>query len=221
MNPLNPGDVIGRAFSIYRDNAGTLVAAAFIVFAVTAVANLLFDEGFLLIVASAIGMVASVFYQGMVVRLVDDVRDGVRDASLDTLFKSVSPVALPLFLLSLLVGVAVFFGLILLIVPGLFLLTIWAVSAPAVVIERKGVFEALKRSQELVKGNAWNVFGVIVLVFVMLFGVGIVGAALGAVGGDVVSVLVQLIGTVFVAPIAALATAVLYFTLRDVKEGVR
>jgi len=221
MNPLNPGDVIGRAFSIYRDNAGTLVAAAFIVFAVTAVANLLFDEGFLLIVASAIGMVASVFYQGMVVRLVDDVRDGVRDASLDTLFKSVSPVALPLFLLSLLVGVAVFFGLILLIVPGLFLLTIWAVSAPAVVIERKGVFEALKRSQELVKGNAWNVFGVIVLVFVMLFGVGIVGAALGAVGGDVVSVLVQLVGTVFVAPIAALATAVLYFTLRDLKEGVR
>lgn len=221
MNPLNPGDVIGRAFTIYRDNAGALVAAAFIVFAVTAIADLVFDEGSLMIIASAIGLIASVFYQGMVVRLVDDVRDGVRDASLDTLFKSVAPVALPLFLLSIVVTIGLFFGFLFLIVPGLFLMTIWAVAAPVVVIERKGVFEALGRSQELVKGNAWNVFGVIVLMFVLLVVVVIVGGTIGAIGGDVVSALVRLVATVFVAPLVALAAAVLYFTLRDVKEGVR
>lgn len=221
MNPLNPGDVIGRAFTIYRDNAGTLVAAAFVVFAITAIANLVFDEGVLMIVASAIGTIATVFYQGMVVRLVDDVRDGVRDSSLDDLFKSVAPVALTLFLLSIVVGIALVIGFVLLIIPGLFLMTIWAVAAPAVVIERKGVFEALGRSQELVKGHGWNVFGVIVLLFVVLIVVGLVGGALGAIGGDVVSVLVQLVVTVFVAPLIALAASVLYFTLRDVKEGVR
>lgn len=217
MNPLNPGDVISRAFTIYRDNAAPLITAALIVFAVTAIANLVFDSGFLVIVASAISTVATVFYQGMVVRLVEDVRDGTLDASVGELFRSVAPVALTLFLLSLVVGIAVFFGFLLLIVPGLFLLTIWAVAAPAVVIEEKGVFAALGRSRELVRGNGWNVFGVIVILFVLVLGVGMIGGVIGAVGGDVVSVLVQLVATVLVAPVAAIAASVLFFALRDAR----
>ena len=56
-------------------------------------------------------------------------------------------------------------GFILLIIPGLFLIVIWSVVAPVVVLERPGVFAAFGRSRELVRGNGWNVFAVIVLVF--------------------------------------------------------
>ncbi|MBB4663537.1 hypothetical protein [Conexibacter arvalis] len=215
MSTFSPTDVVGRALTIYRDHAGALIPAAIAVFAIVAVANLVFDDGLLAALAGAIGAIATIFYQGMVVRLVDDVRDGALDSSVGELFRSVAPVALPLFLLAIVVGISVAIGLVLLIIPGLFLLTIWAVSAPAVVLEGKGVFAALGRSRELVRGNGWNVFGVIVIVWALMIGVGIVGAAIGALGGDVLRVLVQWAVNVLVAPVAALATAVLFFTLRD------
>lgn len=215
MSQLNPTDVVGRAFGIYKEHAGALIPAALIVFAIVAVANLIFDGGILFFIASAIGVVAAIFYEGMVVRLVDDVRDGALDSSVADLFKSVAPVALVLFLLSLVVGICVTLGFILLIVPGLFLLTIWAVAAPAVVIEGRGVFDALGRSRELVRGNGWNVFGVIVIVFVLNIGVGFVAGTIGAVGGDAIRVLAQFAANVLIAPFAGLTISVLFFTLRD------
>ena len=45
---------------------------------------------------------------------------------------------MPLILAGLVVGLLVVVGFILLIVPGLFLLTIFAVVAPVIVIERAG-----------------------------------------------------------------------------------
>ena len=60
----------------------------------------------------------------------------------------------------------------LLIVPGLFLLTIWAVTAPAIVVERRGAIEAFGRSHELVRGEGWTVFGAIVVAFLILIGFG-------------------------------------------------
>ena len=56
---------------------------------------------------------------------------------------------------------------LLLIIPGLILLTIWAVFAPAIVIERIRVIDAFGRSRELVRGNGWPVFGVIIVAFLI------------------------------------------------------
>jgi hypothetical protein len=42
------------------------------------------------------------------------------------------------------------------------------VVAPVTVLERPGVWGAFGRSRELVSGNGWNVFGVIVLVFLVI-----------------------------------------------------
>lgn len=218
MTSIQPTAIIGRAFDIYKQQAGALLGAALVVFAIDAVASLIFDSGALLLLAALVGLVAHVFYTGMVVRLVDDVRDGVRDASVGDLFGSVTPVFLPLLLAGILVAVGVTIGLVLLIVPGLFLLTIWAVVAPAVVLEQRGVFAALGRSRELVKGNGWNVFGVIVLLFLLMVAVGVIAGVIGAAGGDVLHVLVNWVTTVLVAPLVALASAVLYFALRDVEQ---
>ena len=55
-------------------------------------------------------------------------------------------------------------GLLLLVVPGLFLATWWALIAPAVVSERLSWRQSLRRSRELVRGFGWTVFGVIALI---------------------------------------------------------
>ncbi len=64
---------------------------------------------------------------------------------------------------SVLFAIGVGIGFVLIIIPGLFLMTIWAVVAPVTVLERPGIFEAFGCSRELVRGNGWNVFGVIVI----------------------------------------------------------
>jgi hypothetical protein len=46
----------------------------------------------------------------------------------------------------------------LLVIPGLWLLTRWALFAPAIVHERLGPFDALARSSDLVRGAFWAVF---------------------------------------------------------------
>ena len=107
-------------------------------------------------------------------------------------------------------------GLILFIVPGLIILTIWSVASPVVVVENPGVFAALGRSRELVRGNGWQVFGVIVAIFAIILVVSIVIGSIGAIGDSfVLFFLVQLLLNVALAPIYALAAAVLYFALRS------
>ncbi len=121
-----------------------------------------------------------------------------------------------LILTGLVVGICVVFGLILLIVPGLIILTLWSVASPVVVVENTGVFDALARSRALVRGNGWQVFGVIASVFVLILVVSIVIGSIGAIGNSFVLIfLVQLLLNVALAPIFALAAAVLYFALRS------
>ena len=83
-------------------------------------------------------------------------------------------------------------------------------------VENPGVFAALGRSRALVRGNGWQVFGVIVAIFAIILVVSIVIGSIGAIGDSfVLFFLVQLLLNVALAPIYALAAAVLYFALRD------
>lgn len=61
-------------------------------------------------------------------------------------------------------------GLVLLIVPGLFLMTLWAVALPALVASGKGVGAALSESVERTKGSRWPVFGLMLLAAAAYFG---------------------------------------------------
>ena len=104
-------------------------------------------------------------------------------------------------------------GLFLVIVPGLILITIWAVVAPAIVIENKGVIDAFGRSRELVRGNGWNVFITIVLAFLIVIAVSIVAALIGAAIGDVALVILAILASIVAEPVAALVASILFFDL--------
>jgi hypothetical protein len=88
-----------------------------------------------------------------------------------------------------------------------------------IVLEGRPVMESFGRSRELVSGNGWNVFGVIVLSFLILIGAAIVLALLtfwlgGAFGEFVRSV----ISNTITAPFVALALTVMYYRLIELKE---
>ena len=69
-----------------------------------------------------------------------------------------------------LVGLALLFylvvgvGLVLCIVPGVVIYTLWSLAIPALMTERLGVGQALSRSYRLVIGDAWRVFAILLLV---------------------------------------------------------
>lgn len=170
-------------------------------------------EPLLYFIVSIISLIAGVLYTGFVVKLVEDVRDGRRDSGVGELLSAAAPFIGSLILNAILFGIAVAFGLVLLIVPGLILLTIWAVTAPAIVSEGRGPIEAFGRSRELVSGEGWSVFGVIVVTFLITFAISAVVVAIGAALGDVGGVVFSLIGSVITAPITALVSAVLFFDL--------
>jgi hypothetical protein len=210
---ISPSSVISRIWGIYRDQFLVLVSTALVLYAVQFVVYLILRGGATIALA-ILFWALSVLYQGIVVELVQDVQDGRRDHSVGELIRSVEPVFWPLAAVSILFGLGVGIGFLLLIIPGLILLVIWCVVAPVTVLERPGVFAAFGRSRQLVRGNGWNVFAVIILVFltvaVVSVAAGLVTSSLGSVGRAVV----QWVVNAALAPVTALSASVLYFALR-------
>jgi hypothetical protein len=122
-------------------------------------------------------------------------------------------------LVSILVGVLVAIGFILLIIPGIILLVFFAVSIPAVVVEGRRGTDAMRRSWNLVRRHFWHVLGVIVVAFIIT---GLVSGLLGAIGGSnsVLQLIFRTIGQIIVAPFSALVTVLLYLDLRARSESL-
>jgi hypothetical protein len=217
MNQLSPSAIISRAFEIYRTQVGTLLAAALLVYLAQFVVNLVLPDE-LDWIGSIVSLVLTAFFTGMVVMLVRDLQDGHRDSSLGELFSSVTPVFVPVIVVSILFGIGVAIGLVLLIIPGLILLTIWAVAIPVTVIERPGILRAFGRSRELVKGNGWQVFGTILLVWLISIVIGAIGGLIADAIGGVIGALVVAVVSALIAPVIALASALIYFALVGAKE---
>jgi hypothetical protein len=216
---LDVPTVIQRVWDTYRGQFALLVQGALVVFVPVAIVNglVLSSGGLLLIlIAAAIGTIGNYWFQGMVVEAARDILDGRRDHTVGSLFTSVAPVVAPLIGAAILAGIAIAIGLILVIVPGLFLLTIWAVIAPVIVIERAGIMAAFGRSRALVRGHGWQVFGVIVVFFLLQIVLGsVVQAIVTGISDSFAGYTVgELVTRVLVAPLTALAAAIMYFELK-------
>src|SRR3712207_1516253 len=156
---LDTAGVFGGPFDRDRAQFKLLVPAALTLFLSIALLDGAFTEtgGLGLgLTSAALSIVVNFWFQGMVIEAVRDIQDGRRDFSVGGLFRSVLPVLPKLIGVGLVAGIGIVLGLVLLIVPGLILLTIWAVVSPVVVIEGRGL-DALGRSRELVRGNGWQV----------------------------------------------------------------
>lgn len=215
---LDTARVFERVFAIYRLQAGVLLPAAVIVYLIPSALGLAKGiSGQAL--ALAAGVIAAVVYQGLVVQAVRDIQDGVRDLSLGGLFRSVSKVLAPLMWTAILVCVGVFLGTLAFIIPGIWLLTQWAVAAPVVVCEVRTAPQAVTRSRELVRGHGWRVFSVLVVtvMIVLIVQLALASVANAISGSDISFAIAQLFAAMLTAPIFVLATAVLYLELLQLK----
>lgn len=212
------GEVIGEAFSIYRQNVGPLLGSAIAVFVVVGLVSALLqstDSVAIALIAAIIQLAGHALYTGFVVKLVQDVRDGRRDDTVGDLFSAAAPAILPLIAFGILFALGVGIGFVLLIVPGLVLLTFWSLGSPAIVVEGAGPIEAFGRSWRLVRGQAWSVFATLLVALLIVIGVGIVFGILAAPIGDgeAATYVASVLSSAITAPIFALAVTIMYFGL--------
>jgi hypothetical protein len=213
---IRVGDVIKETFSIYGQNIVALIGSALAIFIVIGlIAGLLQSGGgfVLALIAAAVRLAGHALYTGFVVKLVEDMRDGRRDETVGDLLSSAAPAILPLIAFGFLFGLGVALGLVLLIIPGLILLTFWALGAPAIVVEGAGPIEAFGRSWRLVRGQAWSVFATLVVVLLIVIVIQFVLAAIATPIGDGALVVASILSSAITAPIFALAVSVMYFDL--------
>jgi len=220
---IHVGEVISETFSIYGRHVGALIGSAIVVFLIVGILTavlagpardeLSWGELLLVLLAIIIRVAAAALYTGFVVRLVEDARAGRRDVSVGRLFSSAAPAIPALIIMSILFGIGVGIGFILLVIPGLILLTIWALTAPAIVVERVGPIESFGRSRQLVRGEGWSVFWTIVVVWLItavITGVfGLIGDAISGVMHGVALSIARFV----TATIHSLAVSVMFFNL--------
>lgn len=131
---------------------------------------------------------------------------------------------LPLVVVGLLCYLMVSIGLVLLIVPGVFLACALAAAIPAVVVERPGIFGAIRRSFALTKGKRLAIFAAFLVLFVIAIGVTGVGSfvipQLTASFSPMLGTLVGLAINVLFGTLLWIAPGVVYHDLRVAKDGL-
>ena len=219
---LSVGEILGEAFSIYRDQAGVLLPVAFWLFLFAGIAEeLTLHFLALLWFGPLVSLTAGTLYQGMVVGLVKDLQDGRRDSSAVELMRSVVPVFWRLIGAGFLMALGIAGGLFLLVVPGLYLLTMWAVVAPVIVIERRRVTDSLGRSRQLVRDNGWPVFWTILVAFAIAAAasLALVQLADSLTSAPPLRIVFGALAATVTAPVGALVASVLYFRLREIRDS--
>lgn len=151
-----------------------------------------------------------------------------RKATFSAMFKAGLRALVPVLIAGILTGILYMIGAILLIVPGIIVLLMLSVATPAIVFERLGPFEGLRRSRELTSGHKWSILGFFILMFLVMMVANIlimmplslVSLTMpGEVGIQLVSGLASLLLTGAYYGFMGSGVASVYTNLRAAKEG--
>lgn len=219
---MDPGRVMREAWDLYRAHLRHLATIGFVFYAALAAVSmvlvLLLDETGLWI-SLFISFAAVFWLQGALVEAVADVRGGRSDLSVRQTFERVGRRINVLSVAGVLASFGVGLGLVIFIVPGLVLLTMWALIVPAIMLERSGALAAFGRSRQLVAGYGWNVFTVIAVTAVLMIAASlVVGLLLRPLPDWLEGLATNLVSNTFFAPYVAVAWTLVYYRLRELKE---
>jgi hypothetical protein len=123
-------------------------------------------------------------------------------------------------LVSILVGLATIAGLIVLIIPGIYIGVRLAVSTEALVVENRRGTQALARSWALVGGHWWHAFATLLVAGLLT---GVVNSLITAPfsgAGWVAQAIAAAVATVITLPYGVLVGVLLYLDLRARKEAL-
>lgn len=180
--------------------------------------------------ASIVTMVFATVAQGVFIRLTLAHEESRRPSFAEAGMTGVRTL-LPLLGLGLVAALGTTIGLAMLLVPGVFLILMWAVAAPVLVEERCGIRAALRRSATLGEGSWGSIFAIglvvggiqvaLVLLLPKLTGFSSEAALIRMVADPFPALYlsVQLLTSTLTATLSAAVFTSLYVELRNFKQG--
>jgi hypothetical protein len=231
--PLEIKGVLKDTTRVYKSLFRRSVTTGFVVFVILGLMELIASTTHNLTIALTFGLLAvassligTTFVQGALVDAVDSEHRGVAVPSVGELYRSSWQRLGSLVWLSIMSGVGVALGLILLVVPGVLLAIRWALAAPIVMLEGLGAGAAMRRSGELVRGHRGPVFRVLLNVWGRTIVVGgllnlILNRLSATTGHPVVAIWISgAVASAIVTPYAGHALSVVYYRLTDPDKPV-
>jgi hypothetical protein len=236
---MNVGELLDKTFKMFLEQLKTYLIMA-VLGAIPAVGLSLlalavyyyFGEGAGLVAMVVAAIPSGVVYFAMTGGLIKMASEQIaeQEISIKEAYRFGFRRAWPLFVGSLLYVGAMSIGFILLLIPGIYLFTRFALYGQAIIIEGKGPVSAFGRSTDLIKGSWWRSFAIIALIIILmsilsnigsfplsllsslLFGESFIGLAMEIVLTTPI--------TFLVAPFTMIALTLFYYDLRIRQENL-
>jgi hypothetical protein len=238
FSSFDMGRVVGRIFGVIGRNFVVFALLAIVLAGIPVAVARYFQQtavlggGFGIYLISACASLLSylgmnVLQSAIIHGAVDDLNE--KKASFGDCLATGIRFLLPVIGLSILTGLALAVGFILLIVPGILMALAWTVNVPVLVVEKKGVFDAFGRSAELTRGHRGAIFLLFLVYAVVTWIISAVGlavtggldlAALSAGGFKPAQWAVLSVLQVIEALVGAAGVASIYYELRSIKDGI-
>lgn len=236
--PMGIGEILSTAFRLYQRHWRTLLAIAAVVVVPLTLLQYLFGDwirtrgevtslqevstatwavGAAGLVAALAALLMYLVLTGAITRAVAAEVAG-EDPSLEQSYRFGFHRLGSVLLVSVLVGLAIIGGLILFIIPGIYIGVRLAVSVEALVVEGRRGTQAMGRSWELVGGHWWHALGALVVAGLLT---GVVNELITAPFGGTnwfVQAVAAAVATTVTMPYGVLVGVLLYLDLRARKE---
>jgi hypothetical protein len=249
LRPLAVGEVLDGAFTVMRHYPKVTLGLAAIVVTISNLIQVAWVASAFLgdsvdidvtvfATGTAVGVIATAISNQILAGLLTSVMGEAvlgREATMGGTWRKVRPRFWALLGAGLIGGVVPFLALVLLAIPGIFLWGAFALVTPALILERAGVTEAVRRSWRLAVPDWWRVWGIRALGFIVSFVLAFIIAYPGQMvaglvadgGGEnagaialLVLFLSQVIARTVTAPFDAGVVSLLYIDRRMRAEGL-
>lgn len=137
--------------------------------------------------------------------------------------------AIPLFLptLGLLIAVytLIWVGVLVYVIPGIYLFLCLSVAVESMILERRGIIDAIKRSFFLTEGVKLEILGYGAMILAIYLGTSLLGGELGVIMQSMqldtkIQHLIMHLLAVLITPLNFCLFILVYFNLRVLKEGL-
>ncbi len=162
---ISAGNIITASVKLYRDNARLFLKYMGLLFIPTAIIGILgfysYQSdlmGIIYFIVTLAAVIVTVWISIAFIINLADIYQAKKRMEMKTELQKASPMILPVIWVSILTGLAILVGSILLIIPGIIFWVWFAFSHYIVILENKRGTEALKASKKMVEGRWFGIF---------------------------------------------------------------